>query len=176
MTEECFSLRRATLVAAIVPLATVCPQGLRRIGPTTLDSASSFAVLAGGPATGAVTCTGPGSVTGNVGVVPSGTFVNTGCTIVGTVDPFAAVPYADFLTAYGTLASTPCGPTLNPAVSQTLAPGVYCVAAAATFTGVTLTLNGPANGVWIFKIGTGRRRRPHRHQLLGGHGRRREAV
>jgi hypothetical protein len=94
-----------------------------------------------------------------VGVVPIGTFVNTDCTIVGTVEPNALVPYTDFLTAYGKLASstsTPCGPTtLNPAVSQTLAPGVYCIAAAAAFTGVTLTLNGPANGVWIFKIGTG---------------------
>ncbi|MDO8795750.1 MAG: ice-binding family protein, partial [Vicinamibacterales bacterium] len=36
----------------------------------------------------------------------------------------------------------------------TLSPGVYCFTAAATLTG-TLTLNGPADGVWIFKIGTG---------------------
>ena len=36
----------------------------------------------------------------------------------------------------------------------TLAPGVYCFTAAATLTG-KLTLNGPVNGIWIFKIGTG---------------------
>src|SRR5256885_1771419 len=36
---------------------------------------------------------------------------------------------------------------------RSLAPGVYCFNAAATVTGV-LTLNGPADGIWIFKIGT----------------------
>jgi hypothetical protein len=40
-------------------------------------------------------------------------------------------------------------------VSQTLPPGVYCVPSAVTFTNVTLTLAGPANGTWLFKIGTG---------------------
>jgi hypothetical protein len=35
----------------------------------------------------------------------------------------------------------------------TLAPGVYCFENAATLTG-KLTLNGPANGIWVFKIGT----------------------
>ena len=154
MTEMCSALRRSALVPAIVALAAIVLNA-STASAQLLGSASSYAVLAGGPATGAVTCTGPGSVTGNVGVIPSGTFVNTGCTLVGTADPFAAVPYADFLTAYGTITSTACGPTLNPAVSQTLAPGVYCIAAAAAFTGVTLTLNGPASGMWIFKIGTG---------------------
>ena len=154
MTDVCFSPRRSTLVAAIVALAAIVLNASAASAQPPLGSASSYAALAGGPATGAVTCTGPGSVTGNVGVVPSGTFVNTGCTIVGTVDPFAAVPYADFLTAYGTLASTPCGGgILNPAVSQTLAPGVYCIAAAATFTGVTLTLNGPRTGSGFSRSG-----------------------
>ncbi len=149
--------RLTTRLLFLVPFAALLynpSPGLAASAPS-LGSASSFAVLAGGPATGAVTCTGPGSITGDVGVVPPGTIVNTGCTIVGTLNTFAAVPYAAFLTAYGALASTPCGPTLNPAVSQTLAPGVYCVAAAAAFTGVTLTLDGPASGIWIFKIGTG---------------------
>jgi hypothetical protein len=35
----------------------------------------------------------------------------------------------------------------------TLTPGVYCFDAAATLTG-TLTLKGPAKGIWIFKVGT----------------------
>jgi hypothetical protein len=35
----------------------------------------------------------------------------------------------------------------------TLTPGVYCFAAAATLTG-TLTLSGPSDGTWLFKIGT----------------------
>ena len=151
-------LGQTTRLSAVGSLAAILLNAAAASAQPPLNSASTFAVLAGGQAAGAATCTGPGSVTGNVGVVPIGTFVNTGCTIVGTVDPFAAVPYADFLTAYGRLkssTSTPCGATLNPAVSQTLAPGVYCVAAAAAFTGVTFTLNGPPSGVWIFKIGTG---------------------
>lgn len=35
----------------------------------------------------------------------------------------------------------------------TLAPGAYCFDAAATLTGA-LTLDGPATGIWTFKIGT----------------------
>jgi hypothetical protein len=35
---------------------------------------------------------------------------------------------------------------------MTLAPGVYCFDAAATLTG-ELTLDGPADGIWLFKIG-----------------------
>jgi hypothetical protein len=37
--------------------------------------------------------------------------------------------------------------------NQVLAPNVYCFDAAATLTG-QLTLDGPANGIWIFKVGT----------------------
>ncbi|MSR82690.1 MAG: DUF3494 domain-containing protein [Candidatus Latescibacteria bacterium] len=36
---------------------------------------------------------------------------------------------------------------------MTLAPGTYCFDAAAALTGV-LTLNGPANGTWLFKVRT----------------------
>jgi hypothetical protein len=36
---------------------------------------------------------------------------------------------------------------------MTLAPGVYCFSAGAALTG-TLTLNGTATGLWLFKIGT----------------------
>jgi len=119
-----------------------------------LGAASGFAALAGGPAAGAVTCT-TSTVTGDVGVVPPGTFVNTACT-VGTVNTNATVAYADFLNAYDTLQfNTPCDQTLTGTLAGvTLSPGVYCFPAAATLTG-TLTLNGPADGVWIFKIGTG---------------------
>ena len=64
----------------------------------SLGSASSFAALAGGPAAGAVTCTGS-TVTGDVGVVAPGSFTNTGCTILGTVNNNATAAYADFLNA-----------------------------------------------------------------------------
>src|SRR5579864_4426937 len=121
----------------------------------SLGSAASFAALAGGPAAGAVTCT-TSTLTGDVGVVPIGTFVNTGCTISGTIDTTAAGPYADFLNAYGALpGANPCTQTLTTLDGQVLSPGVYCVAAAATSTGSVLTLNGPSDGIWIFRIGTG---------------------
>jgi hypothetical protein len=123
-------------------------------GPS-LGSASGFAALAGGPAAGAVTCT-TSTVTGNVGVINPGTFVNTGCTISGTVNSAATAAYADFLTAYSALQfNTTCDETLTGTLAGvTLPPGVYCFTAAATLTG-TLTLSGPADGVWIFKVGTG---------------------
>ena len=91
-----------------------------------------------------------------MGVVLPGTFVNTGCTVSGTVNTNATAAYADFLNAYDTLQfNTPCDQTLTGTLAGvTLTPGVYCFTAAATLTG-TLTLNGPADGVWIFKIGTG---------------------
>src|SRR5450759_4193477 len=118
----------------------------------SLGSASSFALLAGGPAAGAVTCTGS-TVTGDVGVVSPGTV--TGCTPTGTVNTNATVAYADFLFAYDSFPSIPCDQILTGTLAGvTLSPGVYCFTAAAALTG-TLTLNGPADGVWIFKIGTG---------------------
>jgi len=124
-----------------------------------LGLAANFAVLDGTE----VTCTAPGSITGNVGVV-SGTFTNTtGCTIVGQTPPatnLTAVPaYDDFLTAYTSLTNYQCNGLLATAYTTTaitLTPGVYCNGAAVTFTNTTLTLdaqNNP-NAVWIFKIGT----------------------
>ena len=124
-----------------------------------LGSAASFAVL-GGPA---VTCT-DSIFTGDVGIfspVPSGSSVTqTNCTINGTInagDWSAVTAYNDFLSAYNALKALPatsCDQTLTGTLAGvTLAPGVYCFDAAATVTG-QLTLDGPANGVWIFKIGT----------------------
>jgi hypothetical protein len=149
--------RLTTRLLFLVPFAallyTPSPVLATGSGPS-LGAASGFAALAGGPATGAVTCT-TSTVTGNVGVVSPGTFTNTGCTIAGTVNTNATLAYADFLTAYDTLQNTPCDQTLTGTLAGvTLGPGVYCFTAAATLTGA-LTLNGPADGVWIFKIGTG---------------------
>jgi hypothetical protein len=116
-----------------------------------VGSAAGFTLLAGGPAGGAVTCTAPGTVTGDVGVVLPGTFTGTGCPINGTVDPNATAAYADFLNAYATLASKTCAQSLTGALGgQTLTPGVYCVDNVAK--AGTLTLNGPVNGTWIFKV------------------------
>ncbi|HAR46050.1 MAG TPA: hypothetical protein DCS05_07745 [Nitrospiraceae bacterium] len=118
-----------------------------------LGSAASFAVLAGP----AVTCT-DSTINGDVGSGLTGSAITqTNCTINGTVhqgDATAIAAYGDFLNAYDALALAQCDQTLTGTLAGlVLAPGVYCFEAAATLTG-QLTLDGPANGVWIFKIGT----------------------
>ena len=131
------------LLAGLWPMAAQAEGGL---------GTARFAVLAGT----AVTCT-DSTVTGDVGVSPGTAVTRTNCTITGTVhagDAAAAAAFAAFLSAYNALALKPCGTVLTGTLAGvTLAPGVYCFGAAATLTG-TLTLKGPSNGIWIFKIGT----------------------
>src|SRR6185503_17878676 len=80
--------RLLTCVLFLVPFATLLynpsPGLATGFGPS-LGSAAGYAALAGGPAAGAVTCT-TSTVTGDVGVVFPGTFVNTGCAVTGTVN------------------------------------------------------------------------------------------
>jgi hypothetical protein len=118
-----------------------------------LGSAGSFAVLAGS----AVTCTNS-IVFGDVGVWPGIAITQTICTINGTAHPgdgVAKLAYIDFLSAYNALSLMQCDYTLSGDLAGlTLTPGVYCVDAASTTTDGTLTLSGPSNGTWIFKIGT----------------------
>jgi Ice-binding-like len=116
---------------------------------------SSFAVLANA----AVTCT-DGTITGDVGTfqaLPTGSVSQTNCSITGTVhvgDAAAVQAYNNFLTTYQALSTARCDRVLTGTLAGvTLRPGVYCFDAAATLTGV-LTLNGPSNGTWLFKIGT----------------------
>ena len=121
-----------------------------------LGTAANFALLSAAPLSGgAVTCSG-GSITGNVG--SSGAragVVQTLCPITGTITaPVPAQVVTDFNTAYGAYVSIPCDQVLTGTLAgRTLGPGVYCFDAAATLTGL-LTLSGPPNGTWIFKIGT----------------------
>ena len=123
-----------------------------------LGTASGFSVLA----RTAVTCT-DSVVTGDVG--SAGAFSPTRCTFAGGVPPGttpavvgAGGALAGFLSAYGTLQSTPCTDTTTLSTTitgpVTLAPGVYCTGAALAGAGVlTLDAGGNANAVWIFKIG-----------------------
>lgn len=117
-----------------------------------LSSAESFAVLGNT----AVTLT-TSTINGDVGSF--GPITNTGSTINGTIhegDGVYLAAYDDFLAAYDELAATTCEQTLTlPLSGQTLSPGVYCTPAAVAETNSVLTLKGPADGVWIFKIGTG---------------------
>jgi hypothetical protein len=138
----------ALLVAA---LATTQIQAAQ--GPQSLGTADGFAVLAGS----AATCTNA-TLNGDVGVWPGTAITQTSCTINGSIHPADAVAkqaYLDFLSAYAALATVKCDQVLSGNLAGlTLTPGVYCVDAASTTTGGTLTLSGPANGTWLFKIGT----------------------
>lgn len=139
------------LVRLLAPLLVLVP--LAASASSFLGTAEDFAALAGT----AVTCT-DATITGDVGVVLANGFTRTRCKVNGTVhqgDAAAAQAYADFLAAYQTLAKVQCDTTLfGPLGGLTLAPGVYCFDAATTTTGGTLTLSGPVNGVWLFKVGT----------------------
>src|ERR1035437_9457509 len=123
----------------------------------SLGTASDFAVLSAAPGhAGAVTCTNS-TVNGDVGSSgPKASVVQTGCTITGAIiAPVSAKVLTDFNTAYDGLATATCSQMLTGDLAGvTLPPGIYCFDAAATLTG-TLTLDGPSNGIWIFKIGTG---------------------
>lgn len=117
----------------------------------SLGAASGFSVLAGTN----VTCTA-GVVAGAVGVSPGSAvpFTNTGCTIAGATPPAtngaAAAARTDFLSAYAAIQATSCILTPGNLDTLTLPPGVYCLDAVAK--AGTLTLQGPANGVWVFRV------------------------
>ena len=118
----------------------------------SLGTAANFALLAGT----AVTCTNS-TVTGNVGVAPGVVITQTSCPVTGTLhagDSTATQAQSDFSNAYTAFAAVPCDRTLTTLDGQSLSPGVYCFDAAATSAGGVLTLNGPSNGIWIFKVGT----------------------
>jgi hypothetical protein len=137
-----------TALLAAAPFHTAVAQAAPALG-----SAAMYAVLAGP----AVTCT-DSSITGDVfSGLPFSTISQTNCTISGTVHPgdaSAIAVYNDFLAGYNLLAAEPCNVTLTGDLAgQVLAPNVYCFDAAATLSG-QLTLDGPATGVWIFKVGT----------------------
>jgi hypothetical protein len=128
-----------------------------------LGTTAPFAVLGVNaiPTVGTVTCTdtGPGvGIFGQVGTTFPGGITNTGCLITGPiVAPVPAGVVADFNTAFAAIdTANPVCTGVIPIVTTVLPPGVYCSAAGTTIgAGVTLTLNGTASDIWIFRVGTG---------------------
>jgi len=120
-----------------------------------LGTAATYGILAGST----VTCVNGGTINADVGVSPGST--TTGfppCVITGSTNlanAASAQAQADLTTAYNYLAGLPCGTVVTPADlgGRTLAPGVYCVASSMAVTG-TVTLAGPASGVWVFQMGS----------------------
>jgi hypothetical protein len=120
-----------------------------------------FAVLAGS----AITCTGPSTVTGDMGINPNNASSITGfpvpCTVTGTThaaDATSLAAQGDLTTAFTTLGpALPCGRDLTGTDlgGLTLTPGVYCFSTSAQLTGL-LTLNalGDPNAVWVFQVGS----------------------
>ena len=126
----------------------------------SLGSASQFAVLGGA----GVTCTAS-TVSGNVGSKLTVTQTPT-CSMSGEIhqgDAAAVTAFAeaftDPLNTYDALQALPCPAANNltgkALAGMTLAPGVYCFVTTADLTTGALTLDGPADGIWVFQIGTG---------------------
>ena len=143
---------RFSAIALSAALLSAAPFHTAYAAAPALGTAATYAVLAGP----AVTLT-DSSISGDVGTgLPFSIIAQTNSTVNGTVhqgDASAITAYSDFLGSYDALATEPCNVTLTGTLSgQVLAPNVYCFDEAATLTG-QLTLDGPANGVWIFKVG-----------------------
>lgn len=124
-----------------------------------LAQTSSFAVLG----FAAMSCT-DGNITGQVGTnqsageAPPGVIALVRCPTSGfhVGDSAAKAAYAAFLARYTALtpqAGDVCTTLSGTLSNVTLAPGAYCFPAAAALTGV-LTLDGPSNATWTFKIGS----------------------
>jgi hypothetical protein len=147
----------ANLIALATLLSMVPIQGAwAQIAPD-LGTASNFAVLGGA----GVTCTNS-TITGDAGSLLTVTPTAT-CTITGAIhagDAVAIVANSDFLVAYAALANNNLCPSADATHNLTgnlggmsLSPGLYCISGTGLLTS-TLTLNGPSNGIWIFKADT----------------------
>lgn len=151
--------RPAATRLAIAASVLACAPAFAQVAPN-LGSAGAFAVLGTNaiPTIGTVTCTGPGTINGQVGTTFAGGITNAPpCTINGPiVSPVGGGVVADFNAAFAAIpAQNPVCDGVIPIVTTTLAPGVYCSAAGTTIpAGVIITLNGNANDVWIFRVGT----------------------
>jgi hypothetical protein len=149
-----------TLTATALGL-TGSPLTFTATATVNLGTAAAFAVLGAG----ASSCVGTTNIAGNVGVYPAGTMSGfpTPCVISapgdGTVhlnDATALHAQTDVAIANVSLTGMACTTDLTGQDLGTvapLAPGVYCFSSTAQLTG-TLTLSGPANGLWVFKIGS----------------------
>lgn len=143
----------AALIGGSAALAQRTPPAVAP-NPPALGTASSFAVLSAATQfRGAVTCTDASIVgtIGSTGFLPA--VVKTRCAHTGsTIAPVSSQVQTDSNSARLSLQRNRCQKLLSGTLAGIiLPPGVYCFPAAAALTG-TLTLSGPANGVWIFLV------------------------
>jgi Ice-binding-like len=137
----------ATLTALVVAAPAVAMGATVPLGTT-----APFAVLAGAT----ITNTGPTTITGDVGLSPGSSFVDTGVTLNGTrhiADAVADQAQTDLTTAYNDAAGRT--PILLGGVElggRTLTPGVYSSGGVLEITGtLTLDAQGDPEAVFIFQ-------------------------
>jgi|UniRef100_UPI0037848DC5 outer membrane autotransporter protein len=126
--------------------------------PVLLGQASNFGVLAGS----GITNTGPTTIIGDVGYLPTSTITGFGTvTLTGTNhggDAVTLVGKGDLLTAYNDAAGRLPTITYAPIFDLgglTLAPGVHTDTSSFGITGIlTLDALGNPNAVWIFQAGS----------------------
>ncbi len=154
-----FKLKYLTIpfIVAVLVIAWV-GHAMTQSAPT-LGTAESFAVLGGST----VTNTGPTIINGNLGVSPGlavtgfppGLVLPPGAIHAG--DAVAQQAQNDVTITYNVLAGRPCNADLTglDLGGLTLTPGVYCFDTSAQLTGkLTLDVEGDANAVFIFQIGS----------------------
>jgi hypothetical protein len=146
--------RHLSSLAAIGFAVVFCRPDPALAQPYLGANLSPFAVLAGS----AVTCTGPGTITGQLGLSPGTSVTGFPPCVSGVqhiADATALLAQNDLTTAFTTLGTLPCGLDLTGTDlgGLTLTPGVYCFSTSAQLTG-TLTLSGSSSAVWVFKIGS----------------------
>jgi hypothetical protein len=142
--KKCFSLA----LLGIVSLFCVSSPAIAQ------DDISSFAVLSVAfDSGGAVYCTSS-TVDGSIGT-SGGEILRNGCSLNGeSTQEISEEVLIDFDNSQIELSTVYCDQTLTGSMDGlTLQPGVYCFDSAATLSG-SLTLSGPSDGSWIFKIGS----------------------
>ena len=150
-------LRGITLITVVTLLAMFAATTASHAS-VGLGTADSFAVLAGQ----SVTNTGPTTISGDVGIhpgaaVPPNTTGFGSVSLTGSVhdgDAVAEQAKVDLVTAYNDAAGRPLTATLDPQLDgQSLVGGVYDSSDGTFGIAVngTLTLDGDASAVWVFK-------------------------
>lgn len=135
------------LVLAAIPATAMAAEPTVNLGTT-----AGFAVLAGST----ITNTGTTTITGDVGLHPGSSFVDTGVTLIGArhiADAVASQAKADLVTAYDDAAGRPVSSALPVDLGGlTLNPGVYNTGGVVGITGtLTLDAHGDPDAVFIIK-------------------------
>jgi hypothetical protein len=118
------------------------------------NTTTAFTLLSAAPdSAGSVICTSS-PILGAIGSSGEGNNIHqNGCQISGEITPqITGQVLTDLESSHTEFANVSCDQTLTGNLSGiTLAPGAYCFEGTANLAGV-LTLNGPSDGTWIFKV------------------------